>query len=75
MAFKRNKSQQTYFRTTNSFIGGSVLLFWGRGLGGTTKGALHKEKLRNINLWKTSDGVKNKSNLENRIAIHFVSVE
>jgi hypothetical protein len=51
--------------------------FGGGGGGGRErkKGALHKEKSRNINLWKTSECVKNKSNFENRIAIHFAFVE
>jgi len=39
------------------------------------KGELQKEKSRIINLWKTSDCVKNKSNFENSIATHFVFVE
>jgi hypothetical protein len=68
MAFKRNKSQQTYFRTTNSFIGESVLLFI---IFFTLKGALDKEKSKDINLCKTSDCVRDKSNFENRVAIRF----
>jgi len=74
-----NYGFQTKQVTTNLFqnkfiyrrIG--LAFFWGGG--GATKGALHKEKSRNINLWKTSDCVKNKSNFENRIAIHFAFVE
>jgi hypothetical protein len=54
MALKRNKSQQTYFRTTNSFIEGSDLLFflW-EGGGGDNEGGPTQKKIEKHSFMKT----------------------
>jgi hypothetical protein len=45
------------------------------GGGGWTKGAPQKKKSGNINLWKSSDWAKDKTNFENLTAIHSAFVE